>query len=84
MDAFKAQIDKAAEDNTIGFLKYNTAPDPKKFISPFLSALFDDCIELAKDINDGGAHYPFNHGVACMGIGTVSDSLAAIEKFVYQ
>ena len=35
------------------------------------------------DINAGGALYPSVHGVGVMGIGTVADSLAAVEKVVY-
>ena len=57
---------------------------PEDFTSPFLSAFFDDCIARAKDINDGGTKYPSNYGVGVMGIATVADSLAAIEKLVYR
>ena len=34
-------------------------------------------------INQGGAFYPSAHGAACMGVGTVADSLAAIEWAVF-
>lgn len=57
--------------------------DPEKFTSPFLSSLYDNCIEKGLDINDGGAFYPDNHGACCMGLGTLSDSLAAIKYAVY-
>ena len=46
------------------------------------SLLVDDCIAEARDYHDGGAHYdlPMMCGV---GAGTVADSLAAIDHFVY-
>lgn len=50
---------------------------------PFLSCFCDDTIARAKDICDGGSKYPTSHGVALMGVGTVTDSLAAIEKVVF-
>ena len=52
--------------------------------APLLSALTADCIERGRDICDGGARYPGNFGVACMGIGSVADSLMAVKRFVYE
>jgi formate C-acetyltransferase len=57
--------------------------DPDASTSPFLSCFAEFCIERAKDINNGGSKYPSIHGAALMGVGTVSDSLAAIEKLVF-
>ena len=51
--------------------------------SPFMSCFCDCCIERGLDINNGGAKYPSAHGAVLMGIGTVSDSLAAIENVVF-
>ena len=47
------------------------------------SLLVDDCIAEARDYHDGGAQYdlPMMCGV---GTGTVADSLAAIDHFVYK
>ena len=47
------------------------------------SLLVDDCIAEGKDYHQGGAHYdlPMMCGV---GTGTVADSLAAIDQFVFQ
>lgn len=56
----------------------------EKFPDPFLSALTRDCIGRAKDINAGGAEYKRMHGLAVMGLGTVSDSLAAVRKLVFE
>ncbi len=53
------------------------------FTSPLLSALTADCIERGLDLNDGGARYPANHGIAAMGIGVTADALAAVKRLVY-
>jgi len=50
---------------------------------PFLSALTDDCLGRACDINDGGARFPRFHGIAIMGLATVADALAAVRKLVF-
>lgn len=54
-----------------------------EFTSPLMSALTADCIERGRDLNDGGARYPANHGVAGMGIGVTADALMAVKEFVY-
>ena len=54
-----------------------------RFPDPFLSVLTRDCIGRARDINDGGAEYRRMHGIAIMGLGTVSDSLAAVRGLVF-
>ncbi len=51
--------------------------------APFLSVLIDDCIANGKDYNAGGARYN-NTFIQMVGIGTITDSLAAIERFVYE
>lgn len=61
----------------------NTRLNPKKYTQPFLSCFCYDCIGRACDICDGGSKYPSVHGAVLMGIGTVCDSLAAIEKTVF-
>ena len=66
------------------FCRENTVPDPENHTSPFLSCFCLDCIRRARDINDGGSLYPSAHGAVLMGIGTVSDSLAALETVVYR
>jgi pyruvate formate-lyase/glycerol dehydratase family glycyl radical enzyme len=54
-----------------------------EFTSPLMSALTADCIERGRDLNDGGARHPANHGVAGMGIGTTADALMAVKRLVY-
>ena len=67
-----------------GFLAVNTALEPKEYTSPFLSCFCRDCISRGMDINDGGAVYPSVHGAALMGVGTTADSLAAIERVIFE
>ncbi len=54
------------------------------FPDPFLSALTHDCISRGRDVNAGGARFARFHGVACMGLSTVVDSLAAVRRFVFE
>jgi len=50
--------------------------------APFLSILIDDCIANGKDYNDGGARYNTNY-IQGVGIGSLTDSFAAIKKHVF-
>jgi len=50
--------------------------------SPFMSVLIDDCIAQGKDYNDGGARYNSSY-IQGVGIGSLTDSLAAIRHHVY-
>jgi formate C-acetyltransferase len=51
--------------------------------APFLSVLIDDCIGKGRDYNAGGARYN-NTYVQGVGIGTLTDSLAAIRTIVFE
>jgi len=51
--------------------------------APFLSVLMDDCIEKGKDYYDGGPRYNTSY-IQCTGLGTVTDSLSAIKKHIYE
>lgn len=51
--------------------------------APFLSALVDGCIESGRDYNAGGARY-HNRYVQMVGIGTITDSLSAIRRTVFE
>ncbi len=51
--------------------------------APFLSTLVDDCIANGRDYNAGGARYN-NRYVQMVGIGTITDSLSAIRKLVFE
>lgn len=51
--------------------------------APFLSVVISDCIAKGRDYYDGGARYNSDY-IQCCGLGTVTDSLAAIKKHVFE
>lgn len=51
--------------------------------APFLSVVIEDCISKGRDYYDGGPRYNTNY-IQCCGLGTVTDSLAAIKKHVIE
>jgi len=81
--AFEAQLQYAADEYARVFKNENERYNREHYSQPFLSCFCEDCIARGLDINDGGAVYPSVHGAACMGIATVADSLAAIQRLVY-
>ena len=83
MAAFQAQMAYGAAEYMAQFRNHNDRYNRAQYTQPFLSCFCRCCIERGRDINDGGALYPSAHGVGVMGISTVADSLAAIEKAVY-
>ncbi len=50
--------------------------------APFMSLLIDDCIARGKDYNDGGARYNTSY-IQGVGLGSITDSLAAIKYYVF-
>jgi len=50
---------------------------------PCWSVLTDDCIRRGRDITNGGAKYNY-HSVCFMGAANVADSLAAIQRLVFE
>lgn len=87
MQQFMKELEKllaiGAKEYVEWFQRRNTLADPSLYTCAFLSCFCKDCIEKARDINMGGSKYPSVHGVGLMGVGTMSDSLAAIEKVVF-
>ncbi len=82
MDAYKKQLHHFIEikirgNNIIEKLYADYMP------SPFLSILTDDCIKKGKDYNAGGARYNSNY-IQGVGIGTLTDSFAALKKHVFE
>lgn len=80
-EAYKKQIEyflniKIQGNNVITkiYAKYMPAP--------FLSIITNDCIEKGKDYNAGGARYNTNY-IQGVGIGTITDSLAAVKYNVF-
>jgi len=55
-----------------------------RYPDPLLSALVRSCLERQRDVEDGGADFMRLHGIGMMGLGTLADSLAAVQKLVYQ
>lgn len=51
--------------------------------APFLSVLIDDCIRKGRDYNAGGARYN-NTFIQMVGLGSISDSLAALQDAVFE
>lgn len=83
MTIFEKQLAFGVDEYVFKFNAKNDSINQKFFAEPFLSCFCRDCIGRGLDINCGGNIYPSVHGAALMGIGTVSDSLSAIEKVVF-
>lgn len=50
---------------------------------PLLSVITDDCIKKGLDYNAGGARYNTSY-IQCVGIATITDSLSAIKKNIFE
>ena len=80
--AFEAQMRhfldvKIAGNELIGQMYARLMP------APFLSVLTDDCIRNGRDYNAGGARYN-NTYIQGVGIGSLTDALAAIRTLVFE
>ncbi len=51
--------------------------------APFLSVVIEDCISKGRDYYDAGPRYNTSY-IQCCGLGTVTDSLAALKKHVFE
>ncbi|HBK60629.1 MAG TPA: formate C-acetyltransferase/glycerol dehydratase family glycyl radical enzyme [Firmicutes bacterium] len=81
MEAFRKQLHhfieiKVRGNNVIERLYAKYMP------APFLSLLIDDCIARGRDYHDGGARYNTTY-VQGVGIGSITDSLSAIKRHVF-
>jgi formate C-acetyltransferase len=56
---------------------------PRVNPSPVISGTLDCCVESGRDVSNAGTTYSTS-GVMCAGIGTVADSLAAINYLVFE
>lgn len=83
MERLETQIKLGVKEYVESFNRANYRPNPENYTSPFLSLFCKDCIGRGLDINMGGAVYPSVHGAALMGVGTMCDSLAAVEQVVF-
>ena len=68
---------KIRVNNYIERMYANYAP------APFLSVVIRDCIAKGRDYYNGGPRYNTNY-IQCCGIGTVTDSLSAVKKHVFE
>ena len=82
MDAYQQQLNYFIDIKMQGndFIEQLYA---RQLPSPFLSIVIDDCIKKGLDYNQGGARYNTTY-VQGVGIGTVTDSLAAIRQQVFE
>jgi pyruvate formate-lyase/glycerol dehydratase family glycyl radical enzyme len=81
MDAYKKQLGyfidlKIKANNIIERLYANYMP------APFMSIVMDDCIARGLDYHNGGARYNPTY-IQGVGIGTLTDSLAAVKYHVF-
>lgn len=81
MKAFKAQAGHVLETKLRG-TQYLERMFAKYAPQPFLSALIEGCVSSGKDYNGGGPKYNSSL-LPGVGIGTVTDSIAAIKKHVF-
>jgi formate C-acetyltransferase len=81
-EAFRTQLRhfvdvKLAGNHVIERLYAETMP------VPFLSVLTDDCVARGRDYHAGGARYNTRY-LQGVGIGSITDSLAAIDELVFR
>jgi formate C-acetyltransferase len=81
LDAYRMQLKhfidtKIAGNNVIERLFAETMP------APYMSLLMDDCVARGKDYHDGGSRYNPTY-IQGVGMGTITDSLAAIKHHVF-
>ena len=81
--ALRVQMEYGAAEYVARFRNESERYSLSHYVQPFLSCFCDDCIGRGLDIRAGGAVYPSVHGAVAMGIGTFADSLAAVEKLVF-
>ena len=84
MRAYEAQIRAGADFYAVHVMRENARYNNRDYVNPFLSCLSYECVKRGKDLCNGGAIYPAAHGAVIMGIGTIADSLCAIEQCVYK
>lgn len=88
---FDALWDKFSQNMKHGIAQYHEQYNEllskypaNQYSDPLLSALTGDCIQRAKDINDGGARFMRLHGIGMIGLATLVDSFAAVKKLVFE
>ncbi|MDR1482342.1 MAG: glycyl radical protein [Synergistaceae bacterium] len=80
--AFEKQL-KYVVDTKIETDNYLRSRYAEFFPATFLSVLIRDCVQNGRDYYNGGPRYNSDY-IQCTGIGTVTDSLSAIKKHVFE
>ncbi len=80
-DAFRVQLNHFVDIKIRGNLDIEELWS-ETLPAPFLSILIDDCIENGMDYNSGGARYNSSY-IQGVGLGSVTDSFAALKYHVY-
>jgi len=83
VDAFKEQMSYALESSLINMESFYINLSELR-VTPFTSALVDDCIKRGKDILEGGARYPKFMTVECVNPIDCANSLYVIKRLVYE
>ena len=83
MGEYISIMKKQIEENTAFGLE-NLDIISKKSCDPFASALVEECLERGKDYFKGGTLCGSHLAMGGLGLGTATDSLSAINKFVYE
>jgi len=80
MEAYKEQINHFVNIKIKGnqIIERIWAQNP----APFLSILIEDCIQKAKDYNDGGAKYNTSY-IQIVGMGSITDCLASLKYNIF-
>lgn len=81
-DAFMKQVHFVV-DQKMRVSNYIDRMFAKYAPATFLSVVIDDCITKGKDYYDGGPRYNTSY-IQCCGLGTVTDSLSALKKHVFE
>jgi pyruvate formate-lyase/glycerol dehydratase family glycyl radical enzyme len=81
-DAWRRQVEHFVEIKVEGNRVFEEAYARHAPV-PFLSILTDDCIARGRDYHDGGARYNTSY-IQGVGIGSLTDSLAALRRLVYE
>jgi formate C-acetyltransferase len=79
--AFRAQVEYLV-DQMVEALAGLAQAHAERRPLPLASSLTDDCLTRGLDLTAGGARYNFT-GVQGVGVATVADSLAAIDRLVF-
>ncbi|MDR1915278.1 MAG: glycyl radical protein [Synergistaceae bacterium] len=79
--AFERQLEYVV-DTKIEVDNYLRSRYAEFFPATFLSVLIRDCVKNGRDYYNGGPRYNSDY-IQCTGIGTITDSLSAIKKHVF-